>query len=335
MKGAFTKKMWGVIGILVLGLIISSILAALTKPDFRSIILIGLGEASAYALVLVGIGLIFGLAALIHKLGVKKEKNVILVIDLGFFVLFCLYTLFSSFLYYPMVILLLIPILSYPTKKFLHITSVFYFISGFAIIAVQYGIENAFKWDIFILMIVFWLYALLPAFTLDEREKEKTNQQAQKTKLKFYKLKQSRLGIYVVLGIFLALEIFFVYAYGIPGPSQDIAGLLMLTMFFSALFIPSLVIIYRKLVDIEIDAKTIILIQKGTREKIDFNSIKSAKIKGEVGEGFSPLKEPVLEIIGKKNFIINLSNYSKKDFKILKDMLYTHLGEKFRDKKIV
>ena len=274
------------------------------------------------------------MAIIASKLGIKKTKNVVLVINLSFLGIFGLYTLFSSFSYYVIVILLLIPILFYPTKKFHYLTTLFCFIAAFAVPVVQMGVDNSFRLDIFLLMIALLLYSIFPLIILGDLEKEKFNKQAQKTKLKFYRLKQSRASVYLVLGIWLCFEAFFAYAYVLSESSRDIFGFLALTIFFAIIFLPAIVIVYRKLVDIEIDARKIVTIEKGKRKEIRFENINSARIKGEVGEGFSPFKEPVLGITGKENTAINLSKYSSKDFKILKDMLYTYIGEKFKDKKV-
>ena len=40
-------------------------------------------------------------------------------------------------------------------------------------------------------------------------------------------------------------------------------------------------------------------------------------------------------IRGNKSMDVKLSNYKGEDLHILKNMLYTYAGEKFRDKKIV
>ena len=196
------------------------------------------------------------------------------------------------------------------------------------------GVDNSFKLDLFILMITFWLYSLFPLIIMGDLERKKSNKQAEKTKLKFHRLKQSRVGVYLVLGIWLCFEVFFVYAYVISELSRDIDGFLMLTGFFSILFLPLLFPVYRKIVDIEIDTEKIIVVKSGKREEIKFKDINVVKIKGQYTGELTPFKTPILVINGKKNMGIKLSNYSSKGVHMLKNMLYTYAGEKFKDKKI-
>jgi len=338
----FTKTQKRIIGLLVLGFIISLALSAFFNPNIRTDILIVVLQSLSIGVILAVVFGILMLGAKMSGSSPTKTKNSILKVNLVFLAVFVLYMIFYHTNYYVMVILLLIPVLFYPTRKtFYYLTSLFYFVSGFAIIFVWGSVENTFRLDMFLIMIVLLVYSLIPLIIGAGIQVKKNNLLPEKTKLKFYRLKQSRGGVYFVIALWIimvALMLFaeFSHSYGfIDNLLYYTYWILTSVGFWGIIFGPCLFFIYRKFSDIEIDSKKIVIIRQGKREEIKFKNTNIIKVRGEYTEELTPFKTPILLIRGNKNMDIKLSNYPSKGIHTFKNMLYTYAGGKFKDKKVV
>ncbi len=319
------RKLWAISALLLLGIAAVFYVLAFIDPYVR------------YDVIEIGIWSIFTVVGLLlvkldNKYGsnAKKYKKAIFGISSAILALFTLYSLLNNVVYFIIVALILIPLFFYPTKKFLHVNSLFYFISGFSIFFVQgfIGVFNIENLAFAFLFVTYTLSGMAPVGAA-----RKIHKKPKRTKLKFYSLKENKTGISFILSIWIIIEFFLGFSAFLNKnyAFSDSIWFLMASGFCAIIFVPSMIWFYKKQFNIEVDSEKIVLIKSGKREEVQFKDCQVVKITRPRDET-QWYKHSNLYLRGKKNVDIQLSNYSPEDVIVLKNMLYTYTGDKFRYK---